>query len=480
MQADSLVNDLPALTKAALLELDVDESSSLLLGVSGGLDSMTLAFVLHQLQKLGAFERLVICHVDHKLRGDESDGDAEFVRSTAASWDIQCEIVQLGMGEAHDLHANSTEASARNARYQVFERAAARLQISVIVTAHTANDQSETVLMRMMRGAGPRGLAGIPRGRLIRENLRVIRPWLNVSRSVIENFASDHDLQHREDSTNTSPIYLRNRVRHELLPLMETLSAVPIADSLVRMADLMRDQSRYFDAEAEMLFFQDDRQELELDLFMQAPQPIKFAALELLMHRNGAKEMLSTKTFARILSWLSDRQRALTNSDQERRPNSVFELRGGYRLRLANERLRIGREETLPEIEPAELRSDKPVRTIEGELRLAITGAHEMTHSKDIAYFDCDALGSDHVIVRSWKPGARMHPFGMEGRKLLSDILNEAGVRSGPRKKAFPIVVHPVTGEALWVPGIRRSNGYLISSSSARILVCSLIPEKAH
>jgi tRNA(Ile)-lysidine synthase len=472
-------DDLITITRQKLATLGVIKTSSLILGLSGGLDSMTLAYVLRTLQTEGVFARLVFCHVNHKLRAEESNADAEFVRSIARDWNVESEIVELGVAELSDIKTNGSEASARSARYTAFERVAARLGIDTIVTAHTANDQAETVLMRLMRGAGPRGLGGIPRERKLNSQLRVIRPWLNVSREQIARFAFERSIRHHEDSTNATSIYLRNRVRHELLPVMQSMSPAPLVETLGRVADMMGQQSRYFDAEAQMLFFQEEasatrrRKDIELHLFTQAPRPIKFAALELLMKHGGAREMLSTRTFDRIVEWL-------INFDQEKRREYVFQLKSHYRLRIANARLRLELEEDIPKLGTQELRVNEPVETSAGKIKLRKATSTEVTHFLTEVYFDYQTLGCDSLIVRSWEPGDRMHPFGLEGSKLISNLLLESGLKSGAAKRAYPVVTHPVTGEILWLPGIRRSNACPITGSTSSVHICTLYPVNAH
>lgn len=463
--------DLIQSTRSALSKLGVDKRSTLLLGLSGGIDSMTLGFVLKQLQSEGFFDRLIFCHVDHKLRAAESDLDAEFVRSIANDWDVPVEIVELGIGVAADITTTASEANARNARYKVFERIADQLKIETVVTAHNANDQAETVVMRLMRGAGPRGLAGIPAERKLNSSLRVIRPWLQIPREEIAAFAGSNNIAYREDSTNVSNVYLRNRVRNELLPVMQATSGTMLVESLGCMAEMMRHQSRYFDAEAEMLFFQDGREELDLDLFLQSPRPIKFAAIELLLKRHHSLEMLSTRTFERILDWVG-------RSEQEKRAPSVFDLRSGVRLRIANERIGIEREEAFDLLESRLLIENEPCQTSAGELKLSLQDVADVDRSQNIAAFDLETMSSEWLLVRSWRAGDRMNPFGMEGRKLISDLLLESGIKSSSRKRAYPVVAHPDTGEILWLPGIRRSNAYPIIDSTRRIVVCELVSTK--
>ncbi|MEI8062760.1 MAG: tRNA lysidine(34) synthetase TilS [Verrucomicrobiota bacterium] len=198
----------------------------LLAGVSGGADS---AAMLDALVRLGY--RPHICHLNHRWRGVASDADAEFVQQLAIKYGLPVTIEVRKV--AH------TEAAARQARHFFFERVAKRTGIATLVLAHTADDQAETFLLRLLRGAGLTGLAGIWPDRQIGK-LRVVRPMLDVSRQEVLRYLAKRKLKHREDASNADRRFLRNRVRHELLPLLEREFNPGIRGILRQTAEIMR------------------------------------------------------------------------------------------------------------------------------------------------------------------------------------------------------------------------------------------------
>ena len=197
-----------------------------LIGVSGGADSVAL---LDTLVRLG--HRPHICHLNHKLRGAASDADAKFVRQLAGKYGLPVTVKTQRVA--------ADENACRRARLAFFEQVARKTGIKSLALAHTADDQVETFLMRLIRGAGVDGLAGIwPERRL--GKLRVIRPLLPVSRAQVLEYLNTAGLEWREDASNADRRFLRNRVRHELLPLLERDYNPKIRDALRRTAEILR------------------------------------------------------------------------------------------------------------------------------------------------------------------------------------------------------------------------------------------------
>ncbi len=213
-------------TVKAALKKTLAPGEPLLIGVSGGADSVAL---LHMLVALGY--RPHVCHLNHRWRGAASNADAEYVRRLAKHLGLPATI-----GSRKVPH---TEAAARRARQAFFERVAKRTGIHTLVLAHTADDQAETFLLRLLRGAGTTGLGGIWPDRQMGK-LRVVRPLLEVTRAEIIKYLKSHHRTWREDASNADRRYLRNRIRHELLPLLERDYNPGIRRVLRRTAEILR------------------------------------------------------------------------------------------------------------------------------------------------------------------------------------------------------------------------------------------------
>jgi tRNA(Ile)-lysidine synthase len=187
--------------------------SSVLVGVSGGADSVALIHLLHLYKERLGISRLAIAHVNHSLRGAESDGDEEFVRETAAC--LQIEFFNTRLSPSTNIESG-IEDWARGERYSFFHHIKLTQKIDRVATAHTANDQAETLIMRIMRGAGVRGMRGV----LPVRGDGVIRPLLSVERHHLEEWLKTRGLSYRVDSSNSNQKFRRNWVRSEIIPKM--------------------------------------------------------------------------------------------------------------------------------------------------------------------------------------------------------------------------------------------------------------------
>ena len=225
--------------KLALALANFPPAVRCLVGVSGGRDSVAL---LDGLLAAG-FPRLVVCHLDHGLRGRASTGDARFVARLAAARELPLEAGQADVRALAKSQGCSLETAARAARDRFFAVAAGRRRCRTVFLAHHADDQAETFLFNLLRGAGPAGLAGMAldsERRVGRRTLRIVRPLLGVWRAEIDAYLAARDLEWREDATNTNPAYAtRNALRHEALPLLERVMGRDVRPALWRTADIL-------------------------------------------------------------------------------------------------------------------------------------------------------------------------------------------------------------------------------------------------
>ena len=189
---------------------------------------------------------MIIGHIDHQLRRGSSQ-DARFVERLARRWDIPCRVKRVNVKAFAKKHRMGVEEAARTLRYQALTGMAKKDRCSAIVTAHTANDQAETVLMNFLRGAGSVGLAGIPARRLMggRRKILILRPLLKMKRNQIMQYLQQNSLRYRRDPTNDSLAFARNRIRHTTLPYLEK-SAPGLSDRLIQAADVFRQEEDFW------------------------------------------------------------------------------------------------------------------------------------------------------------------------------------------------------------------------------------------
>lgn len=194
----------------------INYGDSVLIAISGGADSVCLMSVLHELKEEFSLN-LYAAHVNHMLRGDESDHDEEFVRNISAYYNIPIYCLHVDVNNLAKKNKISCEEAGRKARYDFFLKLKSELEIDKIATAHNKNDNIETVCMRFLRGTGIDGLSGIP----ITNDLCVVRPLLHVTRNEIENHLNSIGIKYVTDSSNLTDNYTRNRIRHHFLPYVE-------------------------------------------------------------------------------------------------------------------------------------------------------------------------------------------------------------------------------------------------------------------
>ncbi|MGI8980733.1 MAG: tRNA lysidine(34) synthetase TilS [Pirellulaceae bacterium] len=222
-----------------------------LVAVSGGADSVALLRGLAHLKGSTGDGRIIAAHFNHRLRGAESDADEAFVRQLASGLNIPLEV---GSSDAPtDSTGDGIEAAARAARYSFLTETAHRVGARYVVTAHTADDQVETVLHRILRGTGISGLAGIPRARELSPAVALVRPLLAITRAEVLAYLTSLSQPFREDSSNASSAFTRNRIRHELLPLLETNYAPALRASLLRLSKLAEENQDYLTGALEPL-----------------------------------------------------------------------------------------------------------------------------------------------------------------------------------------------------------------------------------
>jgi tRNA(Ile)-lysidine synthase len=311
----------------ALREAGVGPGQRLLAAVSGGVDSMVLLDALACLrERLGV--RLHVAHVHHGLRGRAADGDAAFVVAEAARLGVGVSIARLHPGSRRP--GESVQVWARAARYGHLDAMAKRVGASYIAVAHTQDDQAETVLLNLLRGTGPRGLAGMPATRR-----RILRPMLQVSRCEVEAYATSRQLAFREDASNASDAYRRNRIRHRLLPLLVKEYNPRVVESLAGLAALMREDDSALAEAADRLLAESGRTmdgalTLDVPALSAAPPAVVRRTIQAAYRQASQMAHSLTRRHIEALRGLLSREAAV-------------QLPGGFVARRTGGEIRIGR-----------------------------------------------------------------------------------------------------------------------------------------
>jgi tRNA(Ile)-lysidine synthase len=228
-----------------------DGQAKVLVAVSGGADSTALLDALARWRTgarvPAASETLSVAHLNHLLRGKESDADEDFVRATAARFAVSAVIERAAVAASAQARRENLEATARALRYDFLERAAQQCGARYVATAHTFDDQVETILMRLLRGSGAAGLHAIHPSRQLASGPKLIRPLLGVTRAEVLAHCAHYQLDFRHDCSNESRDFTRNRVRHELLPLLRSFNP-RVGEALIRAASQAAEDDDFLSA----------------------------------------------------------------------------------------------------------------------------------------------------------------------------------------------------------------------------------------
>ena len=418
-------------------------AAPVIVGLSGGADSVAL---LHILTQLGY--PCVAAHCNFHLRNDESDADADFAQQTAEALGLPFRRIDFDTADYARQNGVSTEMAARTLRYEWFETLRRELGAEAIAVAHHRDDNVETVLLNLIRGTGLSGLCGMrPR------NGHLVRPLLSVDRHQIVRWLADRHLPFRTDSSNASDVYRRNFVRLRLLPLMEQLNP-SVRDAILRMAGHLTDVEAIYrnaiDSHRAHLIDADGRISIDALLRTPAPHAVLF-------------ELLTPYGFTP--SQCADIARALSGES-----GRSFVAPGG-RWHLLKDRLHLI-------LYPAdEVSADAftlaPGSELTAPIRLSleeriVDEAFTISRSPHVANFDADRIALP-LTLRRWRAGDSFVPFGMTGRKKLSDYFSDH--KFSLLHKAAAWILCDASGRILWIVGHRTDNRFRITSKTRRALI---------
>ena len=447
----------------------------LLVAVSGGPDSLALLSLLHRLARPWRLT-LTVVHCNYGLRGAESDGDESFVYTFCRERQLPLAIHRPMLVKRRQR--SSLQAIARDARYGFMKQLAHEVVADRIAVGHTANDQAETVLMWMLRGAGMTGLAGMP---YARED-RIIRPLLAATREEVVAYLDDEGLTYRRDSSNEKPLYHRNRIRKELLPVIMRLAPAAVR-VLQRQADLLREDEHYLEQVTNnlvrTLVSHDPRgvQRVDRQAFIELPVALQRrlvrAILQTYDEEGRASSLRVVESVRRLLlkgrsgSRLSLKQ-ALVILDQ----GSVRFTPGAGGDHVPQIDSEQGKEEALPLPVPSMVYWSRTNQQIHVQFTMR-HAAEEMGRapSQGLAWFDADRF-SEPLLVRAWQAGDRFSPVGMKGEsKKLQDFFTDKKVARHERGKV-PLLVAPEG--ILWVIGVRQDERFVVRGETTRCLLVSV------
>lgn len=440
--------------------------------VSGGSDSVALFLILRELAALGDLRLAGFAHLHHHIRGAAADEDAAWCRALSVRAGVPAVIGDRDVPALSQRDGLSIEVAGRQARQQFFVEVLASLGADVVGVAHTRDDQAETVLLRLVRGAGPAGLSGIAPRRA-----HLVRPLLAISRDELRDHLRAIGESWRDDATNQDCAIPRNRIRHQVLPLLRTLN--PQADAaLARTADILRGDTELFDHMANeaalrlVRTVEAGRVTVDAGELARLPQAlarrVALVALETVDPRRsyGLEEGDSVCAAAQLSS-SAEQARRLHGIDVERLGACVVlvsrasgesgdppMLRRGFDLRLTV---------------PGSVRESRDGWTLSAEGPMQRERVEGL--SADKVMVDASGLTAA-LIVRSRRPGDRLHPLGAPGRKKVQDVLVDRKVPRDSRD-GVPIVTDEL-GRIVWVAGQVMAEPFRVTPLTTTVVTLTL------
>ncbi|MEX0746414.1 MAG: tRNA lysidine(34) synthetase TilS, partial [Rhodothermales bacterium] len=420
---------------------DLLDEHRMLVGISGGADSLSLADIL---LRLG--HSVSAMHINFRLRGEASDADEEFVRLWCGSRGIPLVVRSFDTAIVAEERRLSIQEAARDLRYEAFAAEAEAAGVRTVAVGHHRDDQVETVLLNLFRGAGPEGLAGMPVQRMLTESVRVIRPLLCLMRTEVEAYAGERGLEWREDASNLKSFYRRGALRAEIIPLIEKHFGAGVRENIARSADLMReyvDRSLAPDiatAIEEAATAEGMGGRLHLDVLHRLNPVVRGRVVLEALRRwipGAHASFQSVREVERLL---------------EAQPGRHLQYAGGEVWRERDCLLFTPSENHGSGVETRfEIGDSVPVR--EGIVTAGRLEAvpEDLDAGSDVAFVDAAQLEMP-LIVRRWRAGDRFSPLGMDHTKKLSDFLTDE--RVSPHEKAETNVVES-GGRIVWVVGRR-------------------------
>jgi len=415
------------------------KKSKLLIAISGGMDSMVLMHLCHQLHL-----NIALAHCNFNLRGNESDADEAFVLQLAENLDLEVFIESFDTEAYAKDHKISIQMAARELRYSWFEELAEQLQFDYILTAHHADDNLETFLINLSRGTGLEGLTGIPA-----VNEKLIRPLLPFSRESIETYANANNLTWREDSSNASTKYLRNKLRHDVIPVLKDVNPKLLQNFNKTISNLQDSKDIINDKIADLI----------------KEEVIKLTANGFQLNISKIKKHNNPKAY--LYRFLNEYGFSEWNDVLD-----LMDAQSGKFVQSSEWRLIKNREHLLlSEINRGEGESisiskkDKKIKTSFGVLFFDEADAITEKQNNSI-YVDKSTLNFP-LTIRKWEEGDVFYPLGMKGKKKLSKYFKDEKLSLLDKEKVWLLCSE---NNIIWVINRRADNRFRVTKNTKHIL----------
>ncbi len=438
----------------------VNKNDKILVALSGGPDSVFLLYFLNKFKKnflhsngyakisLGAF------HLNHKLRGKDAEGDLNFCRDFCSSIGINFYSANKNVKLYADKNKISIEEAGRKIRYEQLQKTAKQYKYDKIATAHIADDNSETVLLNLIKGTGLKGISGIP---VKREN--IIRPVLILTKDEILKYLTEKKINYRIDASNESKVYERNFLRHEIIPLIKKRLNPSLDKTLFSSSQIIRNQY----SAIQKLIVQNSQ-----DIFSQKKNELNVLLSEL--------KKIDEEFWGDLFKHAIEGNFAVEFKSNDF--NKIYSLvfnETGKKQNLSNDLIIYREREKLvikknkkEDFHEFIIHPGEKVNFGKNKLRISWVKKEEVeiNNNRNVEYISADNIGEE-FIIRKWKHGDKFFPLGMKGSKNISDFLNEKRIEYNKKAGQFVLTNN---GKIVWVIGLRIDNNFKIKENSKKVL----------
>jgi tRNA(Ile)-lysidine synthase len=437
----------------------------ILLAVSGGADSVALLYIFHKLYP----NAIHIAHINHQLRGPEALKDAEYVKSLAGKLKLPVTIESVNVISYARENKLSIETAARALRLAALARIADKFNCPFIATAHHKNDNAETVIHRMLRGTGYKGLAGI-RPKTIISGKTFIRPLLSLTRGQLEEYLKNQNIRWQSDHTNLDCRFTRNRIRHKILPSLEKDSPniVELISSLSQhCAILANNIEKYTHNAVQTCVVSKDKTQIIFDLtkYLKQPQPVQVELIQFaLSHLDCGLQKFTSEHYNKIIKFAESSE-----------PGKTLTVPSKIKITKGNDKLFVTARSRKQDAAQKEIVLSVPGKNlfagwqIETEILTADKLNFEnIKNKKDnlVEWFDFEQI-KPPLIVQLRRTGDRFKPFGLDASKRIGKFLTTAKIDPDYKKTAFLVCD---SEKILWVAPVRRSSEAAVTAQSRSIL----------
>jgi tRNA(Ile)-lysidine synthase len=441
-------------------------NQAILVAVSGGLDSMVLLRVLHALAGKWRWQ-LTVAHFNHQLRGRSSAADEKFVRKAAAAMRLPVVVERAGVRRFAKKSKLSIEMAARKLRHEFFARVARKRGIRVVALAHHADDQVELFFLRLLRGAGGEGLAGMKwfAPSPVNSKIRLVRPLLDLTKAELREFARENKIRFRDDATNFSLHAPRNRIRNELLPLLRKKYQPGLAKAVLRLVEIVGAEAEFAGEAARQWLMKRRTRNAErgaristaIGGFEKLPVAIQRRVLQLQL-----VELNVPADFELVESL-----RASAGSFVSIGPAlSVARDAAGTVKLLTRQPVEFNTNELAVDFGGGAGRADFDGLTFHWALKSSNGLRRRSPHQTES--FDADKVGG-HITLRHWRPGDRFQPIGLKSAVKVQDWFVNQKIPRARRRQL--VVAAAESGEIFWIVGQRIGENFKLTSQTKRRLI---------